>query len=204
MYLNKQTLLLLLSLTGISLAETTISSNTSKVEVPQSEDSKGITQTTIIVFAIVGTFVVYLFVRIVLLISMSIAGENSCLYKRVLKPVEQCLTCFISCKKIEIPRSATTEDIENRNSGGSSPERGSVSTATSLNLDNIKVEAGSNKKSLPAEFLCVVCIEEKRSTYFEPCMHVCCCSNCAKDVKETQKKCPLCRTDIKKIQHAYL
>jgi serine/threonine protein kinase len=39
---------------------------------------------------------------------------------------------------------------------------------------------------------CLVCADAARATAFVPCGHLCCCDDCAKDLRD----CPLCRTSI--------
>ena len=43
-------------------------------------------------------------------------------------------------------------------------------------------------------------VKKKCSSVFAPCGHKCCCSECAeKIIKDLQKKCPLCKGDIKSL-----
>ena len=54
--------------------------------------------------------------------------------------------------------------------------------------------------------LCSVCLVEKVEVIIQPCSHVCLCRDCAKSIleKAMEKKCPICRRSIIKIQNVYL
>ena len=47
--------------------------------------------------------------------------------------------------------------------------------------------------------LCVVCMTNCVDTVMVPCGHACMCHGCAKRVKETSGKCPICRRLIENI-----
>jgi len=47
--------------------------------------------------------------------------------------------------------------------------------------------------------LCVVCYTNCVDTVMVPCGHACMCHGCAKRVKETSGKCPICRRRIENI-----
>ncbi len=40
--------------------------------------------------------------------------------------------------------------------------------------------------------VCTICMTNQRDCVLEPCMHVCCCLTCLKQL--TDNKCPVCRT----------
>jgi hypothetical protein len=46
---------------------------------------------------------------------------------------------------------------------------------------------------------CVVCLSEARNTTILPCMHMCLCIDCAKRLRTSDAKCPLCRSHIKEF-----
>ena len=54
---------------------------------------------------------------------------------------------------------------------------------------------------------CVVCLAAEKNVVFMPCMHVACCSDCAKGPtgeKKPIRKCPMCRKRIKRFQRIYI
>lgn len=54
---------------------------------------------------------------------------------------------------------------------------------------------------------CVVCLTAEKDVVFTPCMHVACCSDCAKGPtgeKKPIRKCPMCRKRIKRFQRIYI
>jgi len=57
-------------------------------------------------------------------------------------------------------------------------------------------EAAAEKKDLPDEMLCVLCLSVQRSHLFTPCMHLCVCGPCSTDLVNKQKDCPMCRAPI--------
>lgn len=52
----------------------------------------------------------------------------------------------------------------------------------------------------PAEQSCCICMDRPRNIFFQPCGHVCVCSECAAAVRE----CPLCRTPVAQRFQAFL
>ena len=43
---------------------------------------------------------------------------------------------------------------------------------------------------------CCVCLDAPKQFVFGPCGHVCVCETCAKEVMQTAKECPMCRTPV--------
>ena len=50
---------------------------------------------------------------------------------------------------------------------------------------------------------CVVCFERENSHAFMPCRHKCVCKECARQVVEKYKKCPICRNDAVSAQKIF-
>jgi len=44
--------------------------------------------------------------------------------------------------------------------------------------------------------LCVMCFAEERNWVFSPCMHLCCCEKCCKNMVDDKLNCPICRNPI--------
>lgn len=55
-------------------------------------------------------------------------------------------------------------------------------------------------EKIQESFLCRVCMDSEISTVLCPCGHMTCCQSCANRLEE----CPLCRTEIQKIQTIFL
>ncbi|XP_062845474.1 E3 ubiquitin-protein ligase MYLIP-A [Trichomycterus rosablanca] len=55
-------------------------------------------------------------------------------------------------------------------------------------------------QKLREAFLCMVCCEEEIDATFCPCGHTVCCQNCATQLQS----CPVCRSDVERVQHIYL
>ena len=52
---------------------------------------------------------------------------------------------------------------------------------------------------------CSVCLIEKVEIIIQPCGHACTCRDCANVIMQNvERKCPICRHSIKKIQNVYL
>jgi hypothetical protein len=51
-----------------------------------------------------------------------------------------------------------------------------------------------------ADANCVICLEQPKNQFFQPCGHVCCCKACASNIRE----CPLCRAPIQQAFQAFL
>ncbi|KAK3758802.1 hypothetical protein RRG08_030613 [Elysia crispata] len=68
----------------------------------------------------------------------------------------------------------------------SAPSSETPSGASSLFSNQMSVTA----RGLNSE--CAICLDKESSVIFLPCGHVCCCAECARQVKE----CPLCRAPI--------
>ena len=52
---------------------------------------------------------------------------------------------------------------------------------------------------------CSVCLAEIAEVVIQPCGHVCICRDCADTIMENiDRKCPICRGRIKRIQNVYL
>lgn len=52
----------------------------------------------------------------------------------------------------------------------------------------------------PEEYQCCVCFKNKRKTVIHPCMHNCMCISCANLVNSQSNRCPVCQTNITKIE----
>lgn len=64
-----------------------------------------------------------------------------------------------------------------------------------------KPEAKNEKdKRLSADPECQICYDAPRTTLFEPCNHVICCTSCSK----LMKKCPMCQCDITVRKRVFL
>lgn len=46
---------------------------------------------------------------------------------------------------------------------------------------------------------CVICMTNPSALKFLPCMHFCTCSDCFQQIKTSNVKCPLCRSDIDNV-----
>ena len=46
---------------------------------------------------------------------------------------------------------------------------------------------------------CVICSKEKRNTRLLPCAHVVTCKGCTADIMKKEKKCPVCRMEIRHV-----
>eukprot|EP00796_Vickermania_ingenoplastis_P009561 gene9561-6717_t len=46
--------------------------------------------------------------------------------------------------------------------------------------------------------ICAICLYNPKNTTLLPCRHMCCCEECAAQVRLTSNKCPICRTVIQK------
>lgn len=64
-----------------------------------------------------------------------------------------------------------------------------------MKAENKKKKKKKKKKTLPNEDdeLCIICLDELRSTKYKPCNHRVCCNNCAESLWQHDKACPLCR-----------
>jgi hypothetical protein len=48
---------------------------------------------------------------------------------------------------------------------------------------------------------CVICMDNRKNIIIKPCNHLCCCEECSKNIGD---KCPICRTNVKKIEKVYI
>ena len=46
---------------------------------------------------------------------------------------------------------------------------------------------------------CVVCSKEKRNTRILPCAHIVTCKGCTADIMKKDKKCPVCKMEIRHV-----
>ena len=46
---------------------------------------------------------------------------------------------------------------------------------------------------------CVICYSATRKVVLRPCQHLCACVTCAQTLLQQKKQCPICRTDVKKV-----
>lgn len=51
---------------------------------------------------------------------------------------------------------------------------------------------------------CVVCMDFRRTTVFQPCGHAACCSMCADTVVAGKRQCPTCRSVITSVGKFFL
>jgi len=51
--------------------------------------------------------------------------------------------------------------------------------------------------------LCVLCFADQRSRFFTPCMHLCVCEKCNKDLEHKGSNCPICRSSIQSFVKVY-
>lgn len=47
--------------------------------------------------------------------------------------------------------------------------------------------------------ICAICLCNPKNTTLLPCRHMCCCEECAAQVRLTSNKCPICRAVIQKV-----
>ena len=47
---------------------------------------------------------------------------------------------------------------------------------------------------------CIICMDATSDTVLDPCMHLCCCSGCAKQLQE----CPQCREPVEYRKRVYV
>lgn len=62
-------------------------------------------------------------------------------------------------------------------------------------------EGSENRAGDQLENICVICFTEPRSCIIMDCGHVCCCYSCYEGL--VQRKCPICRKDIKRVLPLY-
>lgn len=67
-------------------------------------------------------------------------------------------------------------------------------------LDDARTRREAQGNDLPESLMCVVCCG-LRDVLLVPCRHVCVCSECA--LKLNPRVCPVCRTDIERIQPVF-
>ncbi|KAG7160025.1 Mitochondrial E3 ubiquitin protein ligase 1-like [Homarus americanus] len=67
-------------------------------------------------------------------------------------------------------------------------------------LDEARARREAQGHDLPESLMCVVCCG-LRDVLLMPCRHVCVCSDCA--LKLEPRVCPVCRTDIERIQPVF-
>jgi hypothetical protein len=83
------------------------------------------------------------------------------------------------------------------------------------NSDNLVGDVGSDKgyaadgceliDDLPGEKMCVICMAAPVTTCFIPCGHVVCCNKCGKKLEAMkERRCPVCRGDVTKLQPIFL
>lgn len=64
-----------------------------------------------------------------------------------------------------------------------------------------KTDNGANKNEDNEDnYLCVICLTDKKNVAFLPCKHLCCCEECSKKVKE----CPMCRKKVEDTIKLYI
>ena len=68
-----------------------------------------------------------------------------------------------------------------------------VNNLTSI-LKETKISVNKVYESKGTE--CVICMDKGYEVVFVPCGHYCLCENCANQILETTKKCPLCRQTV--------
>lgn len=66
-------------------------------------------------------------------------------------------------------------------------------------ISSSEEEEEAEEDSMPT-IVCAVCMDRSKSVLFEPCMHLCCCSECS-DAVET---CPACRAVIKTKRYVFV
>ena len=56
------------------------------------------------------------------------------------------------------------------------------------------------------ELSCKICFKNKINMLLRPCMHCCLCHSCAKNLEERNDivLCPICKTEIDKIELIYI
>lgn len=47
--------------------------------------------------------------------------------------------------------------------------------------------------------LCIICLEDQRSTVYRPCLHRVCCQTCAEAYWQQSRCCPWCRGEIQEV-----
>lgn len=63
---------------------------------------------------------------------------------------------------------------------------------------------GSGLRNSNSNTQCIICLEKPKTTVLMPCKHQCCCANCSKEVFNTSKMCPFCRTQITEIINVFI
>ena len=52
---------------------------------------------------------------------------------------------------------------------------------------------------------CAICLSNPYEMLFQPCGHVCCCSDCSRILLDKWRpKCPICRKAVENAQKIYL
>lgn len=64
-------------------------------------------------------------------------------------------------------------------------------------IDQSLVSEGNEHKK------CVICFLQKVNSLILPCRHFAVCFNCSKELQRCTNKCPLCRTEMKRIVLLY-
>lgn len=62
----------------------------------------------------------------------------------------------------------------------------------------------ARQTALPAQGLCLLCIDAQSTMAMQPCGHLCLCEGCAAAVcNATPRRCPLCRGEVERAQRIY-
>ena len=107
----------------------------------------------------------------------------------VLRDMYVSLLCFPTGTVDRLSREFGTTAL--RYASGMTTCQDLIDSLNKLNLD---------EEDAPASATCRVCLRSERTTVFEPCKHVVCCSTCADNVTE----CPICRAHIESRTRVYM
>ena len=54
-----------------------------------------------------------------------------------------------------------------------------------------------NKTVIPETWNCIICLSKPRNVVMDPCMHLCICLDCSKQLLQNRmRKCPICRKKV--------
>ena len=64
---------------------------------------------------------------------------------------------------------------------------------------------GNAEHTAEATEQCCVCLDNKKDVLFEPCLHLCVCVECARNLQGNEKKpkCPKCRSEIENAKRVF-
>lgn len=81
----------------------------------------------------------------------------------------------------------------------------SIFSAKNWRKGFIKTKNGRNSLMTSERMLCCICFSNEKSVLFQPCNHICLCTECAtKLITSTAPNCPICRARITSYIDVYI